>query len=153
MLNCTAIADELLFESECMEGSIFNKVGSKLYDAEELLGIVHAEGWPLDFLDPAKRVDLAYRVLEKMKVVQENEAWRLEFHTYAEKRMLKVVMDGGMNRPEINVGVIEINQHITLHDLRALLTHEMDREVLPKLYRFFYKGGTCAVYCTQSARD
>jgi hypothetical protein len=152
VISVTAVGNELLFDADPTNGSIFEKVGNKLMSNEEILDIVLAEGWPMALLQPGQRLQLAYRIVERLKVVQENGRPRIEFYSYPERRMLQISISNGVNRPETAGGSVEINEHITLNDLRTLITHELDKEVVPRLYRFQYKGGVCAVRQEQFRR-
>ena len=145
VVTVSATGKELLFDAEPTNGSIYEKVGSKLFSEQELVDIVLGEGWPLNTLEASSRLSLAYRIVDRLKVVRENATDRLEFYNFPERRMLEIVVSTGNNRPQQPIGNIEINDHITLNDLRTLLTHELDKEVLPRLYRFHYKNGPCAV--------
>ena len=85
-------------------------------------------------------------MLEKMKVVTDKDGnSRLELYTFPESRLLFIFQQNVPGKPDIPLGSIEINDHQTLADLRVMIKHELDRDLVPRLYRFFYKGGPCAV--------
>lgn len=41
-------------------------------------------------------------------------------------------------------GTIEINNFLSLYDLRILIKHELDKKLIPRSYRFMYRGSVCA---------
>jgi hypothetical protein len=41
---------------------------------------------------------------------------------------------------DTSLGMVEINSHHTLYDLRVLIRHELDSDFVPKFYRIMYKG-------------
>lgn len=83
--------------------------------------------------------------MEKLKVILDHDKHRLEFYTYPETRMLEIVVQATINKPETSIGLVEINSLLTLSDLRIVINHELDRDLIPKLYRFIYKSSGCAL--------
>lgn len=112
---------------------------------QEISETVHTEGWPLKLLDYHDRKDLALRMLDKLKVVDEDTEPRLEIYTFPETKMLRIAVYYGPKDPEQEVGSVEINYHSTLSDVRVLIKHELDYEDVPKQFRFLYKGANCSV--------
>lgn len=112
---------------------------------QEISETVYTEGWPLKLLDYHDRKDLALRMLDKLKVVDENTEPRLEIYTFPETRMLKIAQYLGPRDREHEFGSVEINYHSTLSDVRVLIKHELDIEDVPKQFRFLYKGASCSV--------
>lgn len=145
VVTTSAIGEELLFEAEPTDGSIYSKVGSKLFEDSEITEMVYAEGWPLSLLAPAERAHLGYRILERLKVINENDIHRLEAVSYPETRILQVWQQGEKYKPDFLIGGVEINNHHTLTDLRTIVRFELERDLVPKQYRFIYKGAPCAV--------
>jgi len=145
VITTSAIGEELLFEAEPTDGSIYSKVGSKLFEDSEITEMVYAEGWPLSLLAPAERAHLGYRILERLKVIHENDIHRLEALSYPETRILQVWQQGEKYKPDFLIGGVEINNHHTLTDLRTIIRFELERDLVPKQYRFIYKGAPCAV--------
>jgi hypothetical protein len=45
----------------------------------------------------------------------------------------------------IITGTIEVNNHLTLYDLRMMIKHELDRKLVPRSYRFLYKNVLCSM--------
>ena len=41
-------------------------------------------------------------------------------------------------------GTVEINNFLSLYDLRILIKHELDKRLIPRSYRFLYRGSICA---------
>ena len=120
-------------------------MGSKLFREHEIKELVLSEGWALSLLDWTKRAELALKLLEKLKVVEEKMVHRLEVYNYPETRMLAVAqLSGGINKSDVPLGSVEINEHMTLSDLRSVIAHELDRDIIPKAYRFMYKANPCA---------
>lgn len=145
VVTTSAIGEELLFEAEPTDGSIYSKVGSKLFEDSEITEMVYAEGWPLSLLAPAERAHLGYRILERLKVIHENDIHRLEGVSYPETRILQVWQQGEKYKPDFLIGGVEINNHHTLTDLRTIIRYELEKDLVPKQYRFIYKGAPCAV--------
>ena len=115
-------------------------------EEHEISALAYEEAWPLKLLDHGNRTHLAFRMLEKMKVVTDKDGnSRLELYTFPESRLLFVYQQNVPGKPDIPLGSIEINDHQTLADLRVMIKHELDRDLVPRLYRFTYKGGPCAV--------
>ena len=120
-------------------------MGSKLFTEEAIKEMILSEGWPLILFDLSKRSELATRLLEKLKVIEDRQTHRLECYNFAESRILAVVMMGGApNKPDVPLGAVEINEHMTLTDLRTIISNELDRDIVPKAYRFMYKANPCA---------
>lgn len=111
----------------------------------EISETVYTEGWSLKLLDYHERKTLALKMLDKLKVVDEDSEPRLEIYTFPETRMLRVAVYYGPRDPEQEVGCVEINYHSTLSDVRVLIKHELDIEDVPKQFRFLYKGANCSV--------
>ena len=145
MVTALCVGDELVYDCEPTEGSSFTEVGSKVLSAEELQEMVYTEGWPLSLVAFPQRAQLAFRALEKLKIVHEQGQHRLEPYNFPESRMIGISQQGVNGRPDLPLGVVEISDHFTLGDLRVVIRHELDKEVVPRLYRFLYKGGPCAV--------
>jgi hypothetical protein len=151
VVSASVVGNEILFEADPTDGSIFDKVGSKLMQEAEILEMIQSEGWPINLLEFQNRTRLAYRILDKLKVVNEYSHYRLEPHTYAETRLLEVFRQlhtgkqGASNTMHSNssvqaaglvsLGNVEINTHHSLSDLRALILHELDKDTVPKNYR------------------
>ncbi len=144
IITATVVGNEILYEAEPTEGSIYKTVGSKLMEHNEIADLVHSEGWPPSLLEPNQRGHLAYRILEKLKVVQEKGNYFLQPYNYAESKILTLILQVP-NKADINIGCIEINSYHTLTDLRTLIKHEIDRELIPRQYRFLYKNNPCSV--------
>jgi hypothetical protein len=111
----------------------------------EISETVYTEGWSLKLLDYHERKELALKMLDKLKIVDEDTEPRLEVYTFPETRMLRIAVYLGPRDPEQELGSIEINYHSTLSDVRVLIKHELDIEDLPKQFRFMYKGANCSV--------
>ena len=111
----------------------------------EILELIQSEGWPISLLEFNCRTRLAYRILDKLKIVEEYNKFRLEPYNYAESRLLEILRQVAVNKPSVSLGSVEINSHHSLTDLRALILHELDKDTIPKSYRFLYKGAPCAV--------
>lgn len=144
IISASVIGAEILFDAQPTEGSIFRQVGSKLFTDEEIRTLVLEEGWPLDCLLPEHRVSLAFRILDIMKVVQSGEFHRLESSSFAESKMITVIRQGTFNKPDAVLGIVEINEHHTLSDLRTIVDYELDKAIIPKKFVFNYKGAACA---------
>jgi hypothetical protein len=112
---------------------------------QEISETVYTEGWPLKLLDYHERKELALRMLDKLKIVDEDTEPRLEIYTFPETRMLRIAVYYGPRDHEQEVGSVEINYHSTLSDVRVLIKHELDLEDVPKQFRFMYKGANCSV--------
>ena len=146
VVTASAVNGGILFDTEPTDGSIFDKVGSKLFTEEELSELAYEEAWPLKMLDYSERTHLAYRVLEKLKVVTDKEGLhRIELYNFPESKLLFLYQQNVPGKPDLPIGTVEINDHHTLADLRVIIRHEMDRDLVPRLYRFQYKGNPCAV--------
>ena len=39
---------------------------------------------------------------------------------------------------------MEINNYLTLFDLRTLMKHELEKRLIPRSFRFIYRGSVCA---------
>ena len=144
MLTASAIGGEILFDAEPTDGSIYKEVGSKLMEEGEIQDLVFGEGWPLDTLEPAHRNNLAFRALEKLKIIEDKRTHRLELYNFPESKLMMVTIQAPVGKPEKLVGTVEINEFLTLTDLRVVLQHELDRERMPRSYQFNYKGSVCA---------
>ena len=84
-------------------------------------------------MDATNRLDLALRVLEKLKVILElSNNYRLECYTFPEVRMIQVAVNASLNQGEIPLGYVEINNVMTLFDLRIVMTEEFDKDLVPK---------------------
>lgn len=151
MITASVIGSQVLFDAEPTDGSIYKAVGSKLMEDTELQDLVFGEGWPVDILEPAQRSQLAFRTLEKLKVIEDKKTHRLELYNFPETRLLIVSVQTAVGRPEKMAGTVEINEFLTLTDLRTIIQYELDRERVPKSYQFLYKGSTCA-YRQESMR-
>ena len=111
----------------------------------DLQDLVFGEGWPIDILDPSQRNQLAFRTLEKLKVIEDKKKNRLELYNHPESKLLIITLQTAIGRSEKPLGTVEINEFLTLSDLRILLAHELDRERMPRSYQFLYKGSQCAI--------
>jgi len=146
VITASAVNGGILYDTEPTDGSIFNKVGNKLFTEEDLSEICYEEAWPLKMLEYSQRSHLAYRILEKLKVVTDKEGLhRLEVYNYPETKLLFLYQQNVPNKPDLPIGTVEINDHHTLADLRVIIRHEMDKDLVPRLYRFQYKQNPCAV--------
>lgn len=145
VIVASAIGSEILFESKPTDYSIYTEVCSKLFEVSEIEEIVLTEGWKADILDPGNRVTLALRILEKLKVVFEGDKHRLEFYSFPETRILQVASCITINKNEILIGNVEINSNHTLQDLRVIISNELDKDLLPRQFRFIYKGVSCSL--------
>lgn len=146
VVSAAAVNGGVLYETEPTDGSIFDHVGSKLLTEDELSVLAYEEAWPLKMLEYPQRSHLAYRVLEKLKVVTDKEGLhRLELFNFPESKILFLYQQNVPGKPDLPIGTVEINDHHTLADLRVIIRHEMDRDLVPRLYRFQYKGNPCAV--------
>ncbi|KAJ1418333.1 hypothetical protein B484DRAFT_142728 [Ochromonadaceae sp. CCMP2298] len=143
ILTASAIGGELLIEGEPLDATVYKKMGQKIIAEAELVEMVYTEGWPLGLLEYSERKKLAALVLDKLKVVDADVGDpRLEVHTYAEMRMLRVSQY--VSKEYVELGSVEISYHSTLSDVRVLIKHELDVDDVPKLFRFMYKGSQCS---------
>jgi hypothetical protein len=146
ILTVSGIGNDLLYESKPIDTVLYdNDIGSKLFSYLELEEIVKLEGWMFDLLEPSSRVTLAHRVMEKLKIILDHEKHRLEYYTFPETRLLEIVIQPTINKPELSIGLVEITSVLTLSELRIVINHELDRDLIPKLYRFIYKSSGCAL--------
>lgn len=58
--------------------------------------------------------------------------------------MLTVIRQGTFNKPDATLGIVEINEHHSLSDLRTIIDYELDKSIIPKKFVFNYKGAACA---------
>lgn len=113
----------------------------------EIIDIVNSESWPLSLLQHEQRTLLGHKILDNLKIVNENSSERLEPMSYLETRLLEIVVVSvapGHPEKETSIGHVEINTHHTLFDCRTLIRHELEKDLVPKLYKFMYKGAPCA---------
>ena len=143
-VTATAVGREILYTVEPTDSSIYKEVGPKLMEETELRELALGEGWPSDILDPAQRTQLAYRALEKLKVIDDKKKHRLELYNYPESKLLTVALQIPGKADKI-IGSVEISEFLTLNDLRTVLAYELDQESLPRGYQFIYKGTPCAI--------
>ena len=144
IITVSAVGNELLYEAEPTDGSIYKQVGSKLMTSGDIEEMVNGEGWPLTLLDASQRGYLAYRIVERLKVVADKGLFLLQPHYYPETRLLSLNLMVP-NRGDLSLGSIEISNIHTLMDLRTLIKYEIDRDLVPRMYRFLYKGNPCSV--------
>lgn len=146
VVTVSATGGELFFEGEPVNNTVFKHIDSKMINEAELTEIAQSEGWSKKMLTYPQRKELAQNLLDKLKIVSENDRHRIEPYMYPESRMLTIIKNTLVpNEPEVNLGVVEINYHFTLNDLRILIMNELDEDELPKHFRFFYKGVSVAV--------
>ena len=141
----SAIGGEILFEAKPTDNLLYTNISSKLFSVSELNEIVSSEGWQLDILEPGNRTNLAHRLMEKLKIVLEHGRHKIEFYTFPEVRLLDVTVSSTINKPEISIGNVEINSNFTLSELRVVINHELDLDLVPKHYRFVYRGAPCSL--------
>lgn len=145
VVTIQAIGNELLYEVTPTDKAVYTEVGSKIVEASEISEMAYTEGWPISILEYPQRSQLAYRILEKLKVIDDKGVYRLETSSYPESRLLNVVVEGQKGKGETKLGSVEINNHHSLVDLRAIMRNELERDSIPKQFRFYYKGTVCAV--------
>jgi hypothetical protein len=145
VVTIQAIGNELLYEVQPTDKAVYSEVGSKIVEASEISEMAYTEGWPISILEYPQRSQLAYRILEQLKVINDKGAHRLETNSFPESRLLNVVVEGQRGRGEMKLGSVEINNHHSLVDLRAIMRNELERDSIPKQFRFYYKGTVCAV--------
>jgi len=145
LVKISAIGNELLVEAEPVETTNKFKLDKKIISEHELEELVHSEGWATNLLDFSRRQELLSLLLDKLKVVTEADASRLELYTYVETRMITVMKVAIGNELEQEIGNVEINSHHSLNDLRIIMKHEFDVDELPVQYRFMYKGVACSL--------
>lgn len=122
------------------------QIGAKLLTDAEIREFVYGESWPLSLLHSEQRVHLATRILDKLKVVNEKAMYRLELYNYVETGMIEVALHlpGVRRKADALLGMIEINSHHTLYDVRTIIRHELDQDIVPFNYKFLYKGAPCS---------
>lgn len=145
VLEASAVGGELIFEPESVDKQSTIKLKGKKFSESELNELVHSEGWPIRLQDHHQRMTLAVKMMDKLKLVEENEVKRLEIYSFPETKLLTVFLNTSPEEPELELGSVEINYHCTLVDVRVLIKHELDTEDLPPQFRFMYKGTMCAV--------
>lgn len=141
----SAVGDEILFEAKPTDNLLYTDISSKLFAASELNEICTSEGWPAELLEPGNRTNLSHRLLEKLKIIVDQDRHKIEFYTFPEVRMLTVSVAPTINKSEIVVGNVEISSNFTLAELRVVINHELDRDLIPKHYRFVYRGISCSL--------
>lgn len=141
----SAIGDEILFEAKPTDNLLYTDISSKLFTETELKEIAASEGWVPEMLESGNRVNLAHRLMEKLKIVVEHDRHKIEYHTFSEVRMLNVSVAPTINKAEVVVGNVEITSNFTLSELRVVINHELDRDLIPKHYRFVYRGTSCSL--------
>lgn len=147
MVSAQAVGGEILLELKPVNSSANKelKVAAKRLTEAELIDVVQTEGWPLKMLGYENRKDLVYAVLDKLKVVVENDKAHLELSSYVETKMITISRVATAEDFEAELGCIEINNQQTLSDLRILIKHELDPDELPNQFRFLYKGVMCSI--------
>ena len=141
----SAIGDEILFEAKPTDNLLYTEISSKLFSQSEMKNIVVTEGWSPELLTPGNRINLAHRLMEKLKVIVDQDRHKIEFYTFPEVRMLDVCVAPTINKTEIAVGNVEITSNFTLSELRVVVNHELDRDLIPKHFRFVYRGTPCSL--------
>ena len=141
----SAIGEEILFDAKPTDNLLYTHISSKLFSESELKDIGASEGWPPDLFESGNRVNLAHRLMEKLKIVVDHDRHKIEYHTFSEVRMLNVCVAPTINKAEIVVGSVEITSNFTLSELRVVINHELDRDLIPKHYRFVYRGTSCSL--------
>lgn len=118
---------------------------SKIISESEVAEFVYGEGWSNSLVEYSKRQELIVLLLDKLKIVTENNHSRLELQNYVENRMITIMKTAVGCELEREIGNVEINSYHTLNDLRIILKHEFDVDELPVQYRFLYKGTICSL--------
>jgi len=144
VLTASAVSDEIVFESAPTDTTVHKKVGPKIMEYHDIVDFVSNLNLAPSYLEYSQRHNLSYRLVEKLKVVDDHDNPRLETLDYAETKMIVISLQLGLNKPDAVLGSVEINDQHTLLDLRTIMKYELERESLPKLYRFVYKGAPCA---------
>lgn len=144
VINASAIGGEILYESKPTDNSIYKSVGPKLITEPEITSLVLAEGWSVHLLAYERRNELISQILTKLKVIEDKLTNRLELYHFPETKLLQVVQVMGLNKQDFVIGTVEIDNRMTLLDLRVVMAHELDKELIPKQFRFLYKGNPCA---------
>lgn len=146
IVTVTIVGSDIVFEGVPTQNADVKCVEQKVFSEEEISEVALSEGWPLGLLQYSERFHLAHRLLDKLKVVHENGAARLEPQFYAERRMLTISLRGGMHAHVVDsiLGDVEIHEHITLTDLRTIIKHELDEAHVPRAYRFMFRGSPCS---------
>ena len=68
--------------------------------------------------------------------MQTGDFHRLESSSFAESKMLTVIRQGTFNKPDATLGIVEINEHHSLSDLRTIILYELDKSIIPKKFVF-----------------
>lgn len=144
VISASAVGDEIVFESTPTDTAIHKSIAPKILEYHDVVELVQALDLPASHMEYGKRHHLAYRLVDKLKVVTDHDMVRLETYDYPESKMLMISLQAGLNKPDIPLGSIEINEHHTLLELRTIMKYELERESVPKLFRFVYKGAPCA---------
>lgn len=143
IVTVSVVGSALLFEAEPTQRAVVKVVKKRLVTEEEINDIIYTEGWAVSLMRFEERFHCAHQLLDRMKVVTENDESRLETSHYLEKRMLTIIIKGegslGM------IGDVEIHETITLTDLRVIIARELEEALIPPQYRFIFRGVPCSL--------
>jgi len=89
-------------------------------------------------LNPHNRKELCEVLAGKLKLVKIGGSFRLETELHREKALLTIAVD--TTHEDDVIGAVDIDDQMTLSQLRALVEKEMDEEDLPTSFRFVSQG-------------
>jgi len=126
---------------------LFKEVGPKRMSEREIIDTVMTEAWPSSILQLPNRYKLSRALLEQLKIIEDKGTHRIELTSFPETRLMQIIIPADRDKGyenDIVLGTCEINNFMTLYDLRVVIKFELDKKVVPRTYRFMYKGAACA---------
>ena len=104
---------------------------------KEICSLLEAEAGGYKYLLPEMIGELSRHILPKMLLVENsNGVFALETALYQEKLILHIAVDSEMRV----VGSIEISGSTTLHEARAVIDMELERESVPSSFRMKFQS-------------
>jgi len=132
VVSAAAVDVDLLYEASPTSQEIYKEVGPKRLLEREIIDTVMAEGWPSSVLQLPNRAKLSRSLLEQLKIIEIQGGHRLELLTFPETRLMQIYIPADFEKgykEDVPLGVVEINNFMTLYDLRVVIKYELDKKV------------------------
>jgi len=85
-------------------------------------------------LQPSNRRELCSILSDRLKLIKIGGVWRLETFMHREKSLLTIAVDS--NHRDAVIGAVDIDDQMSLFEVRKLIEKEMDEDDLPTSWRF-----------------
>jgi len=125
----------------------YDKVGEELVrliteiEAEKMISDL-PESRIIFLLQPSNRRELCSILSTKLKMIKIGGVFRLETNLHRERSLLTISVDS--NHRDDVIGAVDVDDQMSLADVRRLLYKEMDEDDIPTSWRFLYKNAPCS---------